>query len=64
LYQVNACFNNLPRNENVLQILTKLQKKLLQAKFQEFDQQKLYDFIDELQLGVIKINDTVSKNYF
>ncbi|MCB1985289.1 MAG: alpha-E domain-containing protein [Nitrosomonas sp.] len=64
LCQVDDCLNNLPRNEKVLQILTKLQKKLLQAKLQEFDQQKLHDFIDALQLGVIKINDSISKNYF
>ena len=64
LCQVGECLNNLPRNEKVLPILTKLQKKLLQAKLQEFDQKKLHDFIDALQLGVIKINDTISKNYF
>ena len=64
LCQVSDCLNSLPRNEKALQILTKLQKKLLQARLQEFDQQKLHAFIDELQLGVIKINDSISKNYF
>ncbi len=64
LLQVEDCLSNLPHNDKVLQILTKLQKKLLQAKLQEFDQLKLHAFIDELQLGIIKINDSINKHYF
>ncbi|WP_292953244.1 alpha-E domain-containing protein [Nitrosomonas sp.] len=64
LCQVGNCLNNLPRSEKTKSILTRLQKKLMQAKLQEFDQEKLHAFIDELQLGVIKINDSISKNYF
>lgn len=64
LCQVGNCLSNLPRKEKVLKILVQLQKKLLQARIQEFDQEKLHAFIDELQLGVIKINDSISKNYF
>ena len=64
LCQVSACMSNLPRNEKSLQILTKLQKKLLNVSLQELDQQKLHEFIDELQLGIIKINDSITKTYF
>ncbi|WP_219908600.1 alpha-E domain-containing protein [Nitrosomonas aestuarii] len=64
LCQVSTCLNNLPRNEKTLQMLTKLQTKLLQTKLQEFDQQKLHVFIDGLQLGVIRINNSISENYF
>ncbi|SER56037.1 Uncharacterized conserved protein, Alpha-E superfamily [Nitrosomonas sp. Nm51] len=64
LCQVGNCLGNLPRSNKVLRILTQLQKKLLRAKLQEFDQEKLHTFIDELQLGIIKINDSISKNYF
>ncbi|GJL74947.1 MAG TPA: alpha-E domain-containing protein [Nitrosomonas sp.] len=62
--QVSACLDNLPRNEKTLQLLTKQQKKLLQTKLQEFDQEKLHAFIDELQVGVIKVNDSISETYF
>lgn len=64
LCQVNTCLSNLPRNEKTLQLLTKLQKKLLLAKLEELSQEKLHDFIDDLQLGVIRINDSISKTYF
>ena len=64
LCQVNACLDNLPRNGKIMQLIAQLQKKLLRANLEKFNQDKLHDFIDELQLGVIKINDTISKNYF
>jgi hypothetical protein len=41
-----------------------LQRKLLGAKPQELVQEKLHDFIDELQLELIKVNDSISKVYF
>ena len=64
LCQVNACLDNLPRNGKIMQLIAQLQKKLLRANLEKFNQDKLHDFIDELQLGVIKINDTISKHYF
>lgn len=64
LCQVYACLSRLPRNEKILQLLAKLQKKLLLAKLEEFNQEKLHDFIDELQVCVIRVNDSISKTYF
>ncbi len=64
LCQASNCLNNLPRSEKTLKLLAKLQKKLLDAKLEEFDQGKLHKFIDELQLGIIKINDTIDETYF
>ena len=64
LCQANSCLNNLPRSEKTLKLLAKLQKKLLDAKLEEFDQGKLHKFIDELQLGIIKINDSIDETYF
>ncbi len=64
LCQVTACLSNLPHNKKTLRLLTKLQKRLLLAKLEEFDQEKLHHFIDELQLEVIKINNAISANYF
>jgi uncharacterized alpha-E superfamily protein len=64
LCQVNNCLSNLPHNKKTLQLLTKLQQKLLSAKLQQFNQEKLHGFIDELQFGVIKVNDSISETYF
>ncbi len=64
LCEAHGCLSNLPRNEKPLKLLTKLKKSLLEAKPQEFDQEELHEFIDELQLGVIKINDSIDETYF
>lgn len=64
LCQVSNCLNNLPRNEKSLQLLGKLQQKLLRSQPQTLNQEKLHEFIDELQLGVIRINDSISETYF
>lgn len=64
LNEVESCLLDLPRNEQPLQLLTKLKAKLLRAKLQELKQEKLHDFIDELQLGLIKINDAINEIYF
>ena len=64
LCQANSCLNNLPHNKEPLKLINKLQRNLLAAKLDEFDQEKLHEFIDELQLGVIKINDSIHETYF
>lgn len=64
LCQANSCLNNLPRSEKTLKLLAKLQKNLLDAKLEGFDQGKLHEFIDELQLGIIKINNSIDETYF
>lgn len=64
LSEVSECLEKLPRNSKILRILAGLEKELLQAQLDEFDQQKLHVFIDELQLGVIKINNGISQSYF
>ena len=61
---VGDCLNGLPHNEKPLELLNKLQRKLLRAKPQELKQEKLHDFIDELQLGLVKINASINTTYF
>jgi len=36
----------------------------MSAKPQELKQEKLHDFIDELQLGLIGIDNAISQTYF
>ena len=62
--QVHNCLESLPRNEKTLLLITKLQQKVQHSKLEAFDQEKLHEFIDELQLGVIKIHDSINKTYF
>lgn len=64
LRQVNGCLKNLPHNAKPFKLLTELQKKLLHAKPHELNQEDLHSFIDELQLSLIKINDSIHENYF
>jgi len=64
LQEVKSCLNDLPHNEKSLQLVAKLQRKLQRAKLQELKQEKLHLFIDELQLGLIKINDSIYETYF
>ncbi|WP_455205908.1 alpha-E domain-containing protein [Kaarinaea lacus] len=64
LREVESCLNDLPHNEKPLQLLIKLQRKLQRAKPQNLNQDKLHLFIDELQLGLIKINDSIFETYF
>lgn len=64
LCAVGDCLSDLPHNEKPLQLVTRLQRKLLRAKPQELKQDKLHDFIDELQLGLVKINNSIGETYF
>jgi hypothetical protein len=54
----------MPKHEKPLQLVKKLQRVLHRAKPQELKQEKLHEFIDVLQLGLITINDSISKTYF
>jgi hypothetical protein len=56
--------NDLPHNEIPLRMLTKVENKLIRAKPQELTQEKLHDFMDDLQLGLIRISDSINKAYF
>lgn len=64
LTEVKSCLNGLPRNEKPLAALAQLEKKLMHARPQELKQQKLHDFIDELELGLIEVNNSINAAYF
>ena len=64
LLEVQSCLNELPHNEKLIKLVSQLQRKLMSAKLVELRQETLHDFIDELQLGLIKINDAIHKTYF
>lgn len=64
LTEVKSCLGGLPRNEKPLNALGRLEKKLMGAKPQELKQKKLHDFIDELELGLTKVNNSINAAYF
>lgn len=64
LCEVESCLHDLPHNEKPLQLVGKLKTKLLRAKPQELMQEKLHEFIDVLQLGLIKIHQSIHETYF
>jgi uncharacterized alpha-E superfamily protein len=64
LLEVDSCLHSMPKHEKPLRLVRKLQRVLLRAKPQELKQEKLHEFIDQLQLGLITVNDSISKTYF
>ncbi|MFC0446440.1 alpha-E domain-containing protein [Pseudidiomarina halophila] len=64
LNQVKTLLQELPHHESAIVPIDKLQKKLLKAKPQSLKQESLHEFIDEMQLGLIKIAEEISETYF
>jgi uncharacterized alpha-E superfamily protein len=64
LCEVESCLNDLPHNEEPLKLVQKLKDKLMRAKPQQLKQEKLHDFIDVLQLGLIKVHGSIDNTYF
>ncbi|WP_088332047.1 alpha-E domain-containing protein [Lacimicrobium sp. SS2-24] len=64
LEQLQALLMALPRHDGPVEEVERLQAQLNQAKPQALKQEKLHDFIDDMQLGLIKIAEQISKAYF
>jgi len=64
LNEAKSCLFDLPANDKPLQLIARLERKLMRAKPQALKQDKLHDFIDELQIGLIDINNCISEVYF
>jgi uncharacterized alpha-E superfamily protein len=67
LHCVNAVDEGLGELENTgvaMSSVHGLQRKLRQTKVAELSQSSLHEFIDELQLGIMKIHSRLVKAYF
>lgn len=64
LREVMGCLAELPRHDRPLQLGIRLERKLMRAKPERLTQQKLHDFIDALQLGLIRIDNCIGDTYF
>ncbi|MGD8547253.1 MAG: alpha-E domain-containing protein [Thiohalophilus sp.] len=62
--EVENCLQHLPHNEKPLKILTRLQKKVLAAKPEKLRQEELHGFVDDMQLGLAKLHEQITKSYF
>ncbi len=64
LLAIEESLNQLPNNEAPLQVLGRLMKKANSSHIPGLKQQQLHAFIDELQLGLSKLHDSLRATYF
>jgi uncharacterized alpha-E superfamily protein len=64
LLEVKYCLKHLPRNEEAIEVLNDVGKKVLRADQAILQQDELHSFIDELQLGLADIHQVISRTYF
>jgi uncharacterized alpha-E superfamily protein len=62
--QVERSLSELPHNKEAVDKTRILRNYLLNAKPAVLEQEKLHDFIDDIQLGLIEVNEKVSDTYF
>lgn len=64
LKQVQHCIEQLPNSSDTLEEIKVVEKNLLEANPQLLIQDRLHDFIDEMQLGLINVYNKIEKTYF
>lgn len=64
LLEVKGCLQGLPRNESSVTLLNEVGKKVLRADQAILQQDELHRFIDELQVGLAELNQSISQTYF
>lgn len=64
LLEVKACLKHLPRNEEAIELLNEVGKKVLRADQAVLEQEELHRFINELQLGLADIHQVITRTWF
>jgi uncharacterized alpha-E superfamily protein len=64
LHQVQFCLSALPNNSEALTEVKAVQQQLIQVKPRLLKQDKLHEFIDDIQLGLNEIHSKTAKTYF
>ena len=64
LLEVKSCLQHLPRNDEAIAMLNEVGKKVLRADQAILEQDRLHEFIDELQLGLADLNGVITRIYF
>ncbi|MGD9385420.1 MAG: alpha-E domain-containing protein [Thioalkalispiraceae bacterium] len=62
--EVESCMESLPRNKSSLGEIHALQDTVLTANPHELKQDELHSFIDQLQLGLIRVHNSIAETYF
>jgi uncharacterized alpha-E superfamily protein len=62
--EVESCLGHLPRRELPLRCVSDLKERVTAAHPENFDQDKLHEFIDTLEVGLIDLNRAISDTYF
>ncbi|GAC14152.1 alpha-E domain-containing protein [Aliiglaciecola lipolytica] len=64
LKQVDYCLRELPNYEGCVEMIATVEKQLMEANPQLLIQDKLHEFIDEMQLGLINVYNKINETYF
>ncbi|WP_336244821.1 alpha-E domain-containing protein [Shewanella sp. SG41-4] len=64
LQQVERRLERLPRNHDISKALQGANKQLMSAKPEKLKQDKLHEFIDQMQIELDNLHDSISHTYF
>lgn len=64
LNQVENYLQNLPKNDTPLRSLAKLQRRVQDSDTQTVASEGLHKFVDELQIGLTNVHDSIAVGYF
>jgi len=64
MIEVVSCLNDLPRNDRPLRSVARLQRRIKDAEIGDMDLRTLHAFIDELQLGLAALHESIQTNWF
>ena len=64
LGEIEACLVNLPRNGGAKAVIRKLRKTVSDADLEKLEQRALNRFIDDLQVMLIELHNSIAETYF
>ena len=64
LITIELCLQNLPRNKKLLQMINRLISSSERSKLYNFDDERLHQYLDNLQKNVSSIDSKIHKTYF
>ncbi len=64
LMQIGKCLLELPNSQSISQHVEALSEELQKLDTHELTQDRLHEVIDDIQLGVVKIHQSINSQYF
>ncbi|MGD8567574.1 MAG: alpha-E domain-containing protein [Gammaproteobacteria bacterium] len=62
--EVFSCLETLPRSDEPLRLCLHLRRTVEEEDYEQMTQQRLHDFVDDLQIGLGNVNQSVYDQYF